>query len=407
MTPRLLFTTLSFAALCSIALPAHAGEPASPSTNAVVGEPDARILEYMHDAGIAGVGAAIILDRKVVWTKGYGFADIAHAVPFTPDTVMNIGSISKTVTGVAMMQTVERGELSLDADINAYLPFKLVNPHRPDATITLRQLATHTSGITDRWSVYAQTYHYDDDAIEPLEDFLRSYFVPGGTHYSADNFLDAEPGTQQDYSNIGAALAGYIVERATRQPLNRYTREHVFQPLRMDASGWLLSEIDRSRHARLYVAQDGMTIPIAFYEGTTYPDGGVRTSVTDLSKFFIELLEGGEYKGARILERRSVDEMLRFQFTPSSKPGNIDLAEENAGLFWSTKFNVTRVGHGGSDPGIKTEMLANLSKDVGVIVFTNTSLAGPEMKSFAGIFLALWKHAEALKSQDGMAAAAR
>src|SRR5688572_14412432 len=75
---------------------------------------------------------------------------------------------------------------------------------------------------------------------------------------------------------------------------------------------------------------------------------------------------------ARILEKRSVDEMLRFQFTPSSKPGNIDLKEENAGLFWSTKFNVTRVGHGGSDPGIKTEMLANLSKDVGVIVFTNT-----------------------------------
>src|SRR5687768_10909159 len=247
MTPRLLFVTLSFTALCSLALPAHAGEPASPSATAVVGEPDARILEHMHDGGIAGVGAAIIVDRKVVWTKGYGFADIAHAVPFTPDTVMNIGSISKTITGVAMMQAVERGELSLDADINAYLPFKLVNPHRPDATITLRQLATHTSGITDRWSVYAQTYHYDDDAIEPLGEFLRSYFVPGGAHYSADNFLDAEPGTQQDYSNIGAALAGYIVERATRQPLNRYTREHVFQPLRMDASGWLLSEIDRSR----------------------------------------------------------------------------------------------------------------------------------------------------------------
>lgn len=399
-----LLATLALAIAYLSALPAYAQEAIAPSASApTTGELDGRILQHMQEAGIAGLGAAIIVDRKVVWSQGYGFADIARGVPFTPDTVMNIGSISKTFTGVAMMQAVERGQLSLDADINAYLPFKIVNPHHPDAKITLRQLATHTSGITDRWSIYAQTYHYDDDAPEPLEDFLRSYFVPGGAHYSADNFLDARPGRHQEYSNIGAALAGYIVERATAQPLNRYTREHIFQPLRMDASGWRLTEIDRSRHAKLYVAQDGMTIPIPLYQGTTYPDGGVRTSVADLSKFFIALLDGGAYEGMRILDRRSVDEMQRFQFTPSRKPDNLDLAEENSGLFWSTKFNVTRVGHGGSDPGIKTEMLANLSKDVGVIVFSNTSLAGADMKHYAAIFLDLWKHAEALKLQGSVA----
>ena len=83
----------------------------------------------MDEAGIVGLGAAIIVDKKVVWMKGYGFADKARAVPFTPDTVMNIGSISKTFTGVAMMRAVQEGKLSLDEDINSYLPFKVVNPH--------------------------------------------------------------------------------------------------------------------------------------------------------------------------------------------------------------------------------------------------------------------------------------
>src|SRR5687768_10839092 len=79
---------------------------------------DTMIEQRMQDAGIVGLGAAIIVDRKVAWTKGYGFADKEHAVPFTPDTIMNIGSISKTFTGAALMRAVQDGKLSLDEDIN-------------------------------------------------------------------------------------------------------------------------------------------------------------------------------------------------------------------------------------------------------------------------------------------------
>jgi CubicO group peptidase (beta-lactamase class C family) len=262
-----------------------------------------------------GLGAAIIVDKKVVWTKGYGFADKARAVPFTPDTVMNIGSISKTFTGVAMMRAVQEGKLSLDEDINSYLPFKVSNPHYPNEIITLRHLATHTSGITDRSSVYLDTYHYGGDAPEPLGKFLKSYFVPGGTYYSKDNFLNVKPGTYREYSNIAAGLAGYIVEVAVGKKLNLYTKQHIFTPLRMNNTGWFLSEIVPAKHSKLYVAQDGLTIPIPLYGLTTYPDGGVRTSVSDLSKFFIALLNDGVYEGTRILDKRSVEEMLRFQYT--------------------------------------------------------------------------------------------
>ena len=216
----------------------------------------------------------------------------------------------------------------------AYLPFKVINPHYPNEKITLRHLATHTSGITDRSSVYKDTYHYGGDAPEPLGEFLKSYFVPGGMHYSKDNFLNVKPGTHRDYSNIAAGLAGYIVEVAVGEKLNAYTRQHIFTPLRMNNTGWFLSEIDPAKHAKLYVAQNGLTIPIPLYEGTTYPDGGVRTSVSDLSKFFIALLNDGVYEGTRILDKRSVDEMLRFQYTDSNKPDNVSLEENNSGLFW-------------------------------------------------------------------------
>ena len=371
-------------------------QPQGPST----AELDRFIEQRMTDAGIAGLGAAIIVDKKVVWTKGYGFADRSRRVPFTPDTVMNIGSISKTVTGAALMRAVQDRKLSLDEDINSYLPFKIVNPYYPNEKITLRHLGTHTSGITDRWEVYEHTYHYGSTP-EPLEEFLRAYFMPGGTHYSKDNFLNIRPGTHRDYSNIGAGLAGYIVERAVGEKLNTYTRRHFFAPLRMTNTGWSLSEIAAGKHTTLYVAQDGLIIPIPPYELTTYPDGGVRTSVTDLSKFFIALLNDGEYEGVRILEATSAQEMRRFQYTESNKPDNVNLSgldSTNSGIFWGTRFDVTRIGHNGSDPGVRTMMLSDLARRVGVILFLNTSLSGEANRQFNAIFLELWKQAEALRN---------
>jgi CubicO group peptidase (beta-lactamase class C family) len=392
------FATCAAIAALLLSAQALAGPPINPPPGDAAGTLDTAIERRMEEAGIAGLGAAIIVDRKVAWMKGYGFADKERSVPFTSQTIMNIGSISKTFTGVALMRAVQEGKLSLDEDINRYLPFEVVNPSFPDERITLRQLATHTSTITDRWSVYERTYHYGGDSPESLGDFLRNYFATDGQDYSKDNFLDARPGTRREYSNIGAGLAGYIVELAAGEKLDAYTKRHIFEPLKMDDTGWFLSEVDPARYSKLYVAQGGITIPIPLYGGTTYPDGGVRTSVADLSKFFIALLNDGEYEGARILDKSTAREMLRFEFTESNKPDNISLQEKNSGIFWQSMFNVTRMGHGGSDPGIKTEMIADLSRQVGVVLFINTSLCDEGMRGYNAIFDDLWKHAETLKA---------
>ena len=390
----LLAAVVATTAVAPIRLSLRAQPPAPPKHATL----DSLITQQMADAGIMGLGAAVIVNRKIVWMQGYGFADRERTRPFTVNTTMGVGSIAKTFTGAAMMRAVQEGKLSLDEDINRYLPFRVINPYHPSEKITLRHLATHTSGITDRWAVYSGTYHYGGDAPEPLGTFLQSYFAPDGKHYARDNFLDAKPATRRDYSNIGAALAGYIVERAVGEPLNRYTRQRIFTPLKMTGTGWFLSEVDRANLSTLFVSQNGHTIPLPPYSGTTYPDGGIRTSVAELSRFFIALLNRGEYDGVRILDTRWADEMLRFQFTDANPPDGYGPGKGNSGLFWRTKFNGTRMGHGGNDPGLQTEMLSTLDRDVGLILFMNTSLSAPEAKAANTIFTALWDFAEARKA---------
>jgi CubicO group peptidase (beta-lactamase class C family) len=355
----------------------------------------------MNEAGQVGIGAAIIIDKKVVWTKGYGYADKDSRIPFTPDTVMNIASISKTFTGVCLMRAVEDKKLSLDEDINKYLPFRVSNPFFPGEKITLRNLATHTSGITDRSAIYEKTYFYGSDSPEPLGEFLKNYFVPGGKYYSEDNFLKNKPGSYREYSNISAGLAGYIVEIATGMKLNEYSKKYIFGPLQMKNTGWFFSEIKMANHSKLYKKEGDITKAIQLYGATTYPDGGVRTSVSDLSKFFICLLNGGELNGVRILKNETVSEMVKFQFTALAKPENVSLDEINSGIFWATKRNVKRIGHAGNDPGVHTEMLSDLSKEVGVIVFVNTGIITKsgevDYRAFFSISDEFWKYALTLK----------
>lgn len=359
---------------------------------------DTFIERKMKELRIVGMGASIIIDKKVIWSQGYGYADRENKTPFTTSTIMNIASISKTFTGVCMMKAFEEGKLSLDEDINAYLPFKVVNPNFPCEKITLRQLATHTSGLADRYPFYSDsTYFYGGKKPESLGEFLRNYFVPGGRYYSADNFLKSKPGTYRDYSNIGAGLAGYIIELRTRKKLNEYGKEHIFKPLEMSYSGWSLAEINTNDHSKLYKKEGDSVKSIQLYEGTTYPDGGVRTSVSELSKFFICLLNDGKLNKTRILQKKTIGEMLRFQFNETNKPENVKLEKLNSGIFWATKMGATRIGHNGSDPGVRTFMLSDLAKEIAIVIFFNTSLSDAEEGEYFDIYNGIYNYALDLK----------
>ncbi|MGB4772859.1 MAG: serine hydrolase domain-containing protein [Chitinophagaceae bacterium] len=337
-------------------------------------EVDSFIVKTMRESGIVGLGAAVIIDEKVVWSKGYGYADLETKKPFTTRTVMNIGSVAKNFTGVCLMKAVEDGRLSLDEDINKYLPFPVRNPNFPDEKITLRQLVTHSSTLTDRDPFYGETYNYTGGRVEELGSFMQNYFDPKGKYYSKENFLNYKPGTYYQYANIPAALAGYIVEYVTGKTLQTYGQELIFKPLQLKQTGWSVQQITLADHSKLYERKGDTLNLIPLYTFPTYPEGGVRSSVQDLSAYFIMLLNNGSYNGVRILKSSSVQEMKRFQFNAANKPENMNIAKLNSGIFWSTKLGATRVGHNGSDPGVRVFMLTDLKEEISVVLFINTSI---------------------------------
>jgi CubicO group peptidase (beta-lactamase class C family) len=363
---------------------------------------DSLIEHHVEQSKIAGIAGAVIVNKKIVWLKGYGYADKENKIAFTANTIMNAGSIAKTFTGVCMMKLVEENKLSLDEDINQYLPFKVKNPHYPSEKITLRMIATHSSSLADRAPFYSENcYIYGSDAKESLGEFLKNYFSPAGKYYADSNFYKARPGTYWEYSNIATALAGYIVELKSGMMLNEYCRKVIFKPLGMTTSGWFLREVTMNKHAKLYKNKGDSTIAIPLYGFITYPDGGLRTSVAELSRFFIALLNDGMYNKKRILKKETLMEMQRLQFTTTKKPENILLAEKNEGIFWRTKNNVTKFGHGGNDPGLKALMLTDINKEVGVILLTNTQDDnGKRTSSYYGIFDELFKYGLSLNLKN-------
>ena len=324
-------------------------------------------------ANIAGMGIGIVSGDSILFTQGYGYSDIKTKEPFTPQTVMNIASISKTFVGVALMHLVEKGMIDLDDDVNNFLPFKVLNPYLPESIITPRHLMSHSSGIKDDQKVYLPSYHYGGDSPIPLGEFLKDYLSPNGTHYSKKNFTKSRPGKKFVYSNIGAGLAGYIVECVSGKPLNIFTREIIFKPLDMNNSCWFLSEMDHAKHSRLYESKKNNTLldNIDLYGLTTYPDGGVRTTVADLSRYLLCIMNKGLYKGTRILEEETVSEMLT--------PDYIDSYTK----FWNIG---DQVGHGGGDPGVSTGMYYSPKDKLGIIFFINTSSHGMFEKKEKKIF---------------------
>lgn len=389
-----------------VPIPTLAGQqPAGAALSTDLGDADAQRLDRLltsavSSAGIVGLSTAVIVDGRIVWIRSYGMADRERSIALTPKTPMNLASIAKTTIGISMMRLVADGKLDLDADVNAYLPFRVVNPHHPDVKITLRQLATHTSSITDRRAFYASLYRSVDEQRIPLHDLLSAYLVPGGEDYRKENFLDAAPGASRDYSNLGATLAAYVVERIAGEPFDVHTTRVIFAPLALRTATWAGTDDDDFPRSRLYVQDQAGTRKIEPYALASYPDGGLQMSVEDLARYFAMLIGGGSYEGVRIIEPDALDEMKRFQWTAQSKPADHDLADGNSGLFWRTKFGGRRVGHGGNDKGVAAEMLTDAEGRVGIVLISNTSLYGDANLQIPAIIDALTAFGQAVAAES-------
>jgi len=348
----------------------------SSQANAVDVEKEARQL---LKAGAAGFSMALIDKDGIYWSESRGFSDIVAQRPMSVDTIMNVASISKTLTGTSLMILVEQGKLDLDRDVNDYLPFKVENPHHPGTAITVRQLLTHTSSIADRDELYYSETVYFPGADNPtsLGEFVQEYLSSSGMFFEPANFAPYPPGSERQYSNIAYGLAGYLVEVLSEQPLNRFSADEIFQPLKMLSTGWMLAEVDTEKHSQLYEWGENGHIAVEWYGLATWPDGGVRTSVRDLSRFIAAMINAGEYAGTRILGRDSLDAMFQPQFAEGQVLNSVveDDSHRQA-ITWSYSNDIagdTVVGHGGGDPGVTTHAYFYPATGGGAILLVNTS----------------------------------
>ncbi len=339
--------------------------PTDDDTTSPTADLDAWILDTLQDARAPGLSVGVIRGGEVVFQKGYGFADLEAEAPVTSDTIFMLASVSKTVMVTALMQLWEQGLFQLDDDINGYLPFMVENPAWPDSPITFRMLLTHTSSIRDRWPVWDDLYFPGDSPIG-LGEFLEGYLVEGGKDYVAEqNFAAYSPGAQYQYCNIGAALAGYLIESITEIPFDQYCDEHIFQPLGMTRTAWHLADLPEDEVALPYTwsAAEGYTTP-GHYGYPDYPDGQLRSTVPDLARFLLSYQGGGEYGGVRILAEATVEEILRDQ---------VPEVIEAQGLiwYWSDWYDDVYIGHSGSDTGVATDMFFRASDRTAVILLAN------------------------------------
>jgi D-alanyl-D-alanine carboxypeptidase len=354
---------------CMLALPLHAESPAlKAGAAAVANDPDVLGAERLFSAwlegqiayrGIPGVAVGIVSDQDLVWSKGFGFANIQAKQPMTAATKFRIASNSKLFTAIAIMQLREEGKLRLDDPVVKYLPwFKAKPAGDDDGPITIEQLLSHSSGLQreagDHW------VSFDFPTAEQLQ---RLY---------ADRQAAFPPSVRWKYSNLAYAVAGLIVEKVSGEKWADYVDENIFKPLGMAGTS-----VDKN--------VPGLAVPY----GRRMPDGsrevlpfvdargmaaatGVTSDVEDLAKFLSAQFRRGPRGGAQIVSSGSWREMLRVRSV-----------EENWTSGTGLGFDVERVkdktyiGHGGGYPGNTTQTLIRLEDKVGVIVLTNTNDSNP------------------------------
>lgn len=319
------------------------------------------------------VAFAVTKNDELLWADAVGFANKENKTKATADTPYLIASISKTVTAVALMQLFEQGKFQLDDDINGYLPFKVRNSMFPNDKITFKMLLTHSSSISDEHYNTLDFYTYGADNPLPLGEMMAGFYDKNGKYNSTENFSTKKPGSVIEYSNMGFALIGYLVENISKTPFDKYCNTNIFAKLGMNKTSWRLADFNKNQLAIPYSDPEFPTdLANPHYTFADFPNGGLRTTVVDLSKFLRAIINNGITQNANILKPQTVELM-------KTKNGQ-KLNNDDLGLcFYYTKVgNKEYFGHGGGEKGVNTNMLLDLNTKIGVIWFSNTNGTGIE-----------------------------
>jgi CubicO group peptidase (beta-lactamase class C family) len=287
------------------------------------------MVPYALKAGdMAGAVVVVVKNGSVLLEKGYGYADVGKQLRMDPEqTMVRIGSTSKLFTWTAVMQLVEQGKLDLDRNINDYLDFKIPNDF--GKPITLRDLMNHRGGFEEGLKDILWT---NPHGVPSTEAYLKEHRRP----------MLFAPGEVPAYSNYGAALAGYIVERISKEPYERYIERHILVPLGMSHTSFDQPLPERFSAAVSKGYRTASAPPGPYELIVTRPAGSGTTTAADMAHFMLAHLQDGHFGDTQILQ---VDTATRMH-SPSHEaaPGFATMAH---GFFWESHNGRTVIGHGG------------------------------------------------------------
>ena len=304
---------------------------------------------------IAGAVISVVKDGKVLFAKGYGYSDVEKRTPVSPETTLfRPGSISKTFTWTALMQQVELGKVDLDHDVNEYIDFKI--PATYPQPITVRNLMTHTPGLDEAVEDLIAT---DQKSLTPLGDYLKSH-LPARIY---------PPGTIPAYSNYGATLAGYIVQRVSGEGFDQYIDDHIFKPLGMEQSTFRqpLPSSLQPLMSKGYSLGSSPAKPFEYVVAA--PAGSSSVTAMDMTRFMIAHLQNGRYENVQILRPETAQLMHARQY--GLRP---DINAMALGFYEETRNGQRIIGHGGDTELFHSDL--HLLVDAGVGFFISYNSAG-------------------------------
>jgi len=354
---------------------------------------DPIFAERMEKLHIPGAVVAIVKDGKIIYTKGYGVADVEKKTPVVPDkTLFRIGSITKVFTATAVMQLADDGKINLNDDVNKYLKGVQV-PTTFSQAITFANLLTHTSGL-DEISPGRRTS--DESKVVPLGAFLKTRIV-----------RHLPPGEVISYSTYNPALAAHAIEQITQTPFKVYLQKNVFEPLGMNHTSITAVKNEYKQNLAVgYEYGENKYQPLPFQWFHTYPASDINSTATDMARFMIANLQYGTIDGKRFLSEKAAREMQKTHFRNHPRiPGWA------YGFYEGTQNNLRFVEHGGSmDDGYSALMTLVPEKNLGIFIACNTEsgafgLAGTVKNAFLNRYFPAPTKPEIPKAKNPLPAA--
>jgi CubicO group peptidase (beta-lactamase class C family) len=329
-----------------------------------MGNFDGYMAKLLQDWNTPGVGVGIVVKNNLVFAKGYGYRDYEKKLPVTPSTLFQIASNTKLFTSVAVGLLVEEGKLDWDKPLRQFVPIIQFYNEELNNTVTIRDMLSHRTGISRHDLIWYKSAFSRKELFERLIYLEPSQPIRQG-------FL---------YNNMMYAASGYVIEYFTHQIWEQFVRERIFKPLEMNSTVFSIEEM--TKQTDYFVPYNErrdttMLYRIPYYEEQQGigPAGSIISSINDMSKWLVALMNGGTYKGKQVIPSN----VVRATLAPSIALPSTQLETRGYGELFNPVYGMGRwfasyrghylAYHGGDLDGIHSQISCMPYDSIGVIVF--------------------------------------